>query len=295
MRSIPSVTFCGQTIRQEQVSEIAMIVATFPRLTRTELANTICELFAWKRPTGKLKTVECRQFLEHLDAIGIIQLPACQSKYAKRTKFSVDRTESSDTQAIISVKLGDLSPIRLSRVKNYAERQLWYEYMDRYHYLGYRIPFGAQLRYFIQSGMSQALLGCLQFSSPAWKIAARDRWIGWSDSERKRNLQKIINNSRFLIFPWVRVKNLASSVLAVAVKKVPPDWCECYGYRPVLMETLVDQKQFKGTCYKAANWVNVGQTTGRGRMDRKNERKGMAVKDVFAYPLTHRFQQELLE
>jgi len=295
MRQVPTETFCGQAIRQDQVSEIAQIVATFPKLTRTELANTICELFSWKRPTGKLKTVECRQFLERLDARGIIQLPDCQTKYARRAKFSVDRTESSDTQAIISVKLGDLSPIRLRRVKNYAERQLWYEYIDRYHYLGYRLPFGAQLRYFIQSGMSHALLGCLQFSSPAWKIAARDRWIGWSDSERKRNLQKIINNSRFLIFPWVRVKNLASSVLAVAVKKVPPDWCECYGYRPVLMETLVDQKQFKGTCYKAANWVNVGQTTGRGRMDRKNERKGMAVKDVFAYPLTNRFRQELLE
>jgi hypothetical protein len=295
MPSIPSVTFCGQTIRQEQVSEIAMIVATFPKLSRTELANTICELFAWKRPTGKLKTVECRQFLEHLDSIGIIQLPACQSKYAKRTKFSVDKTESSDVRAILSVELSELAPVLLSRVKDYAERQLWYEYMDRYHYLGYRLPFGAQLRYFIKSGVSRVRLGCLQFSSPAWKMAARDRWIGWSDEERKRNLQKIINNSRFLIFPWVQVKNLASSVLAVAVKRVADDWCECYGIRPVLMETLVDQSQFKGTCYKAANWLHVGETTGRGRMDRQNKRKGMAVKDVFIYPLSKKFQQELLE
>jgi len=295
MRAIPSETFCGQTIRQDQLNEIALIVATFPKLTRTELANTICELFSWKRPTGKLKTVECRQFLERLDAIGIIQLPACQTKYAKRTKFSVDKTKSSDAHAILSVKLRDLSPVQLSRVKNYAERQLWYEYMDRYHYLGYRLPFGAQLRYFIQSGMSRALLGCLQFSSPAWKMAARDRWIGWSDEERKRNLQKIINNSRFLIFPWVRVKNLASSVLAVAAKTVPVDWGECYGYRPVLMETLVDQSQFKGTCYKAANWVHVGQTTGRGRMDRRNKRKGMAVKDIYLYPLSKSFRKELMQ
>lgn len=295
MRSTPSETFCGQTITQDQLNEIAMIVATFPKLTRTELANTICELFSWKRPTGKLKTVECRQFLERLDAKGIIQLPACQPQYAKRTKFSVGKTESSDKQAILSVKLRDLSPIRLSRIKNYTERQLWYEYIDRYHYLGYRLPFGAQLRYFIQSGPSRNRLGCLQFSSPAWKMAARDRWIGWSDEERKRNLQKIINNSRFLIFPWVRVKNLASSVLAVAVKTVPADWCECYGYRPVLMETLVDQTQFKGTCYKAANWLHVGETTGRGRMDRLNKRKGMAVKDVFVYSLTKRFRTELME
>ena len=295
MRSIHCVTFCGQTVRQDQLSEIAMIVATFPKLTRTELANTICELFSWKRPTGKLKTVECRQFLERLDALGFIQLPACQTKYAKRTKLSVDKTESSDAHAILSVKLRDLSPVQLSRVKNYAERQLWYEYMDRYHYLGYRLPFGAQLRYFIQSGMNLTRLGCLQFSSPAWKMAERDRWIGWSDEERKRNLQKIINNSRFLIFPWVRVKNLASSVLAVAVKTVPSDWHECYGYRPVLMETLVDQSQFKGTCYKAANWVHVGQTTGRGRMDRQNKRKGMAVKDIYLYPLSKCFRKELMK
>lgn len=295
MQSIPSVTFCGQTLRQDQVNELALIVATFPKLTRTELANTICELFDWKRPTGKLKTVECRQFLEHLDAVGTIRLPACQAKYAKRTKFSVDKTQSSDTQAIVSVKLSELAPVRLTRVKDYAERQLWYEYMDRYHYLGYRLPFGAQLRYFIESGTSRDRLGCLQFSSPAWKMAARDQWIGWSDEERKNNLQKIIGNSRFLIFPWVRVKNLASSVLAMAADTVPDDWCDCYGYRPVLIETLVDQSQFKGTCYKAANWVHVGATTGRGRMDRQNKRKGMAVKDIFVYPLSRRFRQELMQ
>ncbi len=182
----------------------------------------------------------------------------------------------------------------LNRVQNYAQRQLWYEYMDRYHYLGYRIPFGAQLRYFIQSGIDQARLGCLQFSSPAWRMAARDHWIGWSDEQRRKNLQKIITNSRFLIFPWVQVKNLASSVLSLAAKTVPHDWIACYGRRPVLMETLVDQKQYKGTCYRAANWVYVGETTGRGRMDRQNKRKGMAVKDIYLYPLSKRFRQELM-
>jgi hypothetical protein len=125
-------------------------------------------------------------------------------------------------------------------------------------------------------------------------MAARDRWIGWSDEQRKDNLQKIINNSRFLLFPWVQIKNLASSVLALAVRTVAQDWHDCYGYRPVLMETLVDQRRFKGTCYKAANWVHVGATTGRGRMDRENKRKGMAVKEIYVYPLSNRFRQELL-
>ena len=284
--------FCGQVVRQDQLSEI---VDTFSKLSRGELANTICELFSWKRPTGKLKTVECRQFLERLDARGIIRLPSSRKHNRAPTKAAVPRTTQADTQSPISVKISELSPISLSKVKTKEQRQLWYEYIDRYHYLGYQLPFGAQLRYFIKSGASQALvLGCLQFSSPAWKMAPRDRWIGWNDEQRQRNLQKVISNSRFLIFPWVQVKNLASSVLGLAVKTLPDDWESCYAYRPVLMETLVAQNRFKGTCYKAANWVHVGATTGRGRMDRENTRKVMAVKEIYVYPLTKRFRQQLL-
>lgn len=294
MQSISSEKFCGQTVKKKQLDEIIEIIGTFPKLSRTELANTVCELFSWKRPTGKLKSVECRQFLERLDANGIIRLPVCRKQHAKRTKTNVPRTEQADTQTTISVNLKDLSPILLTRVETQEQRQLWYEYIDRYHYLGYQLPFGAQLRYFIKAGTTDAVLGCLQFSSPAWKMAPRDRWIGWSDEQRKRNLQKIINNSRFLILPWVKVKNLASSVLALAIRTVPDDWQCCYGYRPVLMETLVDQKRFKGTCYKAANWIHMGATTGRGRMDRENKRHGMAVKAIYIYPMSNRFRQELL-
>ncbi len=294
MQPISCESFCGRVVSKNQVSEIVEIVATFPKLTRAELANTICELFSWKRPTGKLKTVECRQFLERLDAKGIIRLPACRERYTKGSKTNVHRSAQADRQAIISVKLSELSPIVLIRVKTKAQRDLWYEYIDRYHYLGYQLPFGAQLRYFIQSATEDGVfLGCLQFSSPAWKMAARDRWIGWSDEQRKDNLQKIINNSRFLLFPWVQIKNLASSVLALAARTVSQDWHDCYGYRPVLMETLVDQRRFKGTCYKAANWVHVGATTGRGRMDRENKRQGLAVKEIYVYPLSKRFRQEL--
>jgi hypothetical protein len=295
MKPISSETFCGQVVSKDELNEIDEIVATFPKLSRAELANTICEIFSWKRPTGKLKAIECRQFLERLDAKGIIQLPACRKQYAKGAKTNISRSKQADPQATISVKLRELSPLILAKIKTREQRQLWYEYIDRYHYLGYQLPFGAQLRYFIQSGKRHAvILGCLQFSSPAWKMAPRDEWIQWTDEQRKSNLQKIINNSRFLIFPWVKVKNLASSVLALAVKTVPDDWQSCYGYRPVLMETLVDQKRFKGTCYKAANWVHVGATTGRGRMDRENKRKGMAVKEIYVYPLSNRFRQELL-
>jgi hypothetical protein len=288
-----SNTFCGQAVTKNQIREISEIVDLFPKLSRTELSNTVCELFSWKRPTGKLKTVECRDFLECLDEKGVIKLPASRKQYKKARRTEIQRTEQGDTQATISVNLGELRPLLLSRVQTKEQRSLWYEYIDRYHYLGYQLPFGAQLRYFIKSGKTDAILGCFQFSSPAWKMAARDRWIQWDDEQRSRNLQKIINNSRFLIFPWVKVKNLASSILALAVKTVPDDWQRCYGYRPVVMETLVDRKRFKGTCYKAANWLYIGQTTGRGRMDRENKRYGKLVKHIYVYPLTSRFRQEL--
>lgn len=283
--------FCGQSVNEEQIGGIAEIIKTFSRLSRTELANTVCELFSWKRDNGKLKSVECRLFLEKLDQKGIISLPECRSKYANKGMANIPRTPKAESQPAIRAKLNKLSSISLVRVKSREQRQLWYEYIDRYHYLGYRLPFGAQLRYFIQSGAD--ILGCFQFSSPAWKMAPRDRWIGWGDETRKVNLQKIINNSRFLILPWVKVKNLASTALSLAVKNVPDDWLGQFGCRPVLMETLVDSSRFKGTCYRAANFVHVGETTGRGRMDRDNKRRGMAVKDIYVYPLAPRFRQEL--
>ena len=286
-------TFCGQAVNTQQLAEIVEIIETFPKLSRTELSNTVCELFSWKRPTGKLKNVECRQFLEYLDEKGTIKLPACRKQYATKGGTKVHRTGKAGIQPPISTKLKELSPIGLTRVDNQEQRQLWYEYIDRYHYLGYQLPFGAQLRYFIKSGVTGDLLGCFQFSSPAWKMAPRDRWIGWADAKRKANLQKVINNSRFLIFPWVEVKNLASRALSLAVKTVVDDWQSCYGYRPVLMETLVDPKRFKGTCYKAANWIHVGKTTGRGRMDRDHNRQGAAVKEIYVYPLSSRFRQKL--
>ena len=126
-------------------------------------------------------------------------------------------------------------------------------------------------------------------------MGARDRWIGWSDRQRCRNLQRIVSNSRFLIFPWIHVKNLASAALSLAAKIVPDDWHDCYKCKPVLMETLVDGSRYMGTCYRAANWVYAGRTTGRGRMDRQNKRAGAAVKDIYLYPLTRRFKEALIK
>jgi hypothetical protein len=284
--------FCGQIVSKKQINEIIEIINIFPKLSRNELANTICELFSWKRPTGKLKSVECFQFLENLDEKGIIKLPLSRSNCTKKKTLKILLTEKTDIQPTISVKLKELAPIVLERIVSKEQRQLWYEYIDRYHYLGYQLPFGAQLRYFIKSGSTNEILGCFQFSSPAWRMAPRDQWIGWSDEQRKINLQKIVNNSRFLILPWVKVKNLASSALALAAKKIRKDWYDSYGYSTVLMETLVDEKKFKGTCYKAANWVHLGKTTGLGRMGRGTQ-NNLVIKEIYIYPLTRRFREEL--
>ncbi len=293
MPSKSSVKFCGQVVTDAQLKDIKEIIETFPKLSRNELAHTVCELFSWKRPTGKLKGIECRQFLERLDQKGVIHLPDIRQMAPRESKPKIIITQQTDLQPIISTKLKALSPLSLIRVKTKEQRQLWYQYIDRYHYLRYHLPFGAQLRYFIQSGATDTLLGCFQFSSPAWSMMPRDRWISWDPEQRKRNLQKIVNNSRFLIFPWVQVKNLASKTLALAVKIVPDDWEQSYGYRPVLMETLVDEERFNGTCYKAANWHYVGKTTGRGRMDRDRKKDGIVIKSIYLYPLTSGFREEL--
>ncbi len=153
----------------------------------------------------------------------------------------------------------------------------------RYHYLGWRVPFGANLRYWARNRDRE--LACLLWTSPAWKMQARDAWIGWSDRQRQRNLQRIVNHSRFLILPWVHVKGLASKILAHSARQMPHDWQTRYGVRPLLLETLVDAARFRGTCYRAANWIHLGQTSGRGRLDREHTAHGKAVKDIFVYPL----------
>src|SRR5207302_9095664 len=164
-----------------------------------------------------------------------------------------------------------------------------------YHYLGYRVPYGAQLRYFIRSQqLPGTLLACLLFTSAAWKMAPRDQYIGWSDRSRKSNLAQVVNNSRFLILPWVRIPHLASHSLSRAGRQLRLDWRERYGVEPVLLETLVDRERYSGTCYRAANWVSVGFTRGRGRMDRTGQGQGPR-KEIFLYPLERRWQGHLCE
>jgi hypothetical protein len=178
----------------------------------------------------------------------------------------------------------------MSRVATSEESSLWNELIERYHYLGYHPLPGAQVRYLARDG--ERLLGALGFGAAAWKVAARDSLIGWTSDERKNRLHLVVNNARFLILPWIHVKNLASRILGLAARQVCSDWPELYCYQPVLLETFVERERFAGTCYKAANWLYAGQTRGRGKLDRYH-RHNVPVKDVYLYPLDRRFRQLL--
>jgi hypothetical protein len=169
-----------------------------------------------------------------------------------------------------------------------SEVSLWNQYVERYHILGYRQPFGAHQRYFILSS-DERYLGCILFSAAAWALEARDQWIGWTETDRSKRLHLVVNNTRFLIFPWVQVKNLASKALSLAAKRIGYDWQDRYGYRPVLLETFVDPEEYRGTCYKAANWIMLGWTAGRGRMDRYKQYPS-SPKHIYVYPLNRDFR-----
>jgi uncharacterized protein DUF4338 len=202
--------------------------------------------------------------------------------------------EASASQAKVEGSAGEFEPLEMRGVESREQSRLWTELIERHHYLRYRVPVGANLRYLVRSGQKErSVLACLLWSSPAWKMAARDQWIGWNAEQRARNLQLIVNNSRFLVLPWVRIQGLASKILALSARQMPHDWQTRYGYRPLLLETLVDTKRFRGTCYRAANWLHVGQTSGRGRMDREHQRHGQAIKDIYVYPLVRDARQRL--
>jgi len=285
-----SPSFCGRTFSSGELELMRRTAREFSALGVTEIARTICELLEWTRPNGGLKNHECRQLLERLQAEGFLQLPEVRKRGCRGPR-RVDTSVPCSEPAPVVCAASECEPLELAVVEGKAESRRWREQVERYHYLGCRVPFGAHLRYWARN--RQRELACLLWTSPAWRMQARDEWIGWSDEQRRGNLQRLVNNGRFLILPWVRVKGLASKILALSVRQMPREWEIRYGCRPLMLETLVDPTRFRGTCYRAANWIPVGQTTGRGRMDRDHAAHGQAVKDIYLYPLVRNARQQL--
>jgi hypothetical protein len=292
-----AVRFNGRSFTPEELSLIREVVASCSGLSRAELANTVCELLGWQRSRGALKARECWEFLELLDARGVLRLPEKRLCGRPRGRCTlVPMTQQGDPSREVGGELSEFEPVVLDLVQDQQQRLVFRELMGRHHYLGFAVPFGAHLRYLVHvSRPERMVVGCVQFSSPAWRMKVRDRWIGWDDRTRGQHLQRVVNNSRFLILPWVRIRNLASTVLSLAARRLRPEWRQRYGVEPLLLETLVDHNRYTGACYRAANWIDLGLTTGRGRMDRENRRYGMAPKKVMVYPLVKDARRRLRE
>ena len=279
--------YCGRDFSTTEIAQIVQLIAENTEYHRADLSREVCRILQWYKADGGLKEMSCRVAMLRMHADGLIELPA-----PRRTKPALRpfcSTKATDPQEPILHPVHHLGPLSLQLVGR-NESALWNEYIGRYHYLGYTPLPGAQLRYFVL--LNQQVIALLGFGAAAWQAAPRDKYIGWTHSLRKRHLPLIVNNARFLILPWVQVKNLASKILAMAVKQLPNDWQKQYQITPVLMETFVENDRFAGTCYKAANWISVGSTKGRGKLG-PSGKQSVPIKDLLLYPLRKDFRRIL--
>lgn len=279
--------YCGRDFHAEEIAQIRQLIAEDPARTRAELSRLTCRRLSWYKADGGLKDMSARLAMLRMQADGLIELPPPRGP---RPDPRVRLSARSDPGPLLDQPAGALAPLTLQRVRQKAQSRLWNEYIQRYHYLGHKPLPGAQLRYLVYSATQP--IAVLGFGAAAWQCAPRDRYIGWTHQQRQRNLALIVNNARFLILPWIQSKNLASMILAQAARTLPDHWQEVYGYRPVLLETFVEKQRFLGTCYKAANWVYLGQTQGRGKLGPAGK-QSVPIKDLWVYPLDRHFRDPL--
>ena len=288
IEALESTTFGGKRFTRKQLCDIQTTIERFPALSLRELGHTVCENLRWKTPKGTHRIQACLGALAEMEQAGIVRLPAKKIQQKPRQKRPL-LSEGTREQPRITETLDCLMPIRVQPVTAPAQIALWNEFVDRYHYLGYKRPMGTHLRYFIRAN-DQRLLGCLLFSFATRSLACRDQWIGWHAKARARHLHLILNNNRFLIFPWVEVKCLASKALSTVARQIGDDWQAHHGYRPVLLETFVDPTRFTGASYRAANWQAIGQTVGSAP---RAQQAGASPKDCYVYPLEKDFRAVL--
>ena len=276
--------YSGREFSLQEIEQIRQLMQQNPTLLRTPLSRKLCELFTWTKPNGELKDMSCRVALLRMQAHGLITLPASRMPHRGRPHFPA--TAATDAQAPLLRPVHEIGTLTLQPVLGTPVSRLWNEYVQRYHYLGYTPMSGSQMRYNVFAG--EQLVALLSFGASAWKLGPREQFIGWPEPMRLKNLQRVVNNARFLILPWVQSKGLASKILSKVARQLPSDWQLRYGYRPVLFETFVESQRHRGTCYKAANWVHVGQTTGRGKKSAVHHQI-IPIKDIWLYPLRRDF------
>jgi hypothetical protein len=276
------ITIRGKQFGNCEIALIKQIIAENPGISRRELSILISQRLNWYQANGHLKDRACRDVLLRLAQKGLIDLP--QPIYTLKTQNAgVKAIDFIEPVTTITTNISELPRPIFKIAHDSASRQLWNYLIDTYHYKGCRIVVGRHIKYLVY--VEQQLIGCFAFADAVLQLHSRDQWLGWNEQQRAANLHLIINNVRFLILPWVQIRNLASKLLSLSSRIVPDDWQRIYHYRPVLIETFVEQQRFRGTCYQAANWIYLGQTEGLGRSGMKYYAHGI-IKDVYVYPLT---------
>ena len=293
----------GRILSDQDIKQVVEIVRMYPRLSFEEIVKTICVVLRWNSFVGTKKEEDVERLLHCLADKELIKLTNQHQKKTgkwciERKGKAINRHEIQITEKTILGEetcgiINNFYPVNLELVDNLEKESLWNEYIERYHYLKYGSPFGDRLKYFIAiGGEKPQYAGCLLFSSSAWALEGRDKWIGWTKEDRALRLRFVVNNTRFLIFPWIKIRNLASWVLSEASRRIQKDWLRQYKYEPVLIETFVDAAKYTGASYKAANWIYLGKTKGRGRQDRYTKHLS-SPKQIYMYPLVEDFRDYL--
>ena len=282
----------GREITDADVVLIQQLIDAHPSLSRRALSQKLCAAWNWVQPNGQPRDMVCRGLMLHLHRAGHIELPPAKqtphNPLARRPQpatVEIERTPLRDS-------LRAVGSLHIEQVRRTTRESLFNSLIEQHHYLGYTRPVGEHLKYLVSAGNRP--LACLAWSSAPRHLGCRDRFIGWSPAARRRNIRLIAYNLRFLILPWVEVPHLASHLLGRMTRRLPEDWQRIYGHPVYFLETFVDPQRFRGTCYRAANWIMLGQTTGRGKAD-QTHRPNRPIKEVWGYPLGRRFRERLSE
>lgn len=286
------VKYRGREVTDADVAFIGQLIDSHPNLSRRALSQKLCEAWNWVQPNGQPRDMVCRGLMLALHRAGHIELPPPRAvppnPLAQRSRpvaIEIERTPLRES-------LQGLRPLHIQQVRRTDQEPLFNSLIQQHHYLGYTQPVGEHLKYVVSA--RNRPIACLAWSSAPRHLGCRDRFIGWSAEARRRNIRLIAYNLRFLILPWVQVPHLASHLLGRMARVLPEHWQRLYGHPVYFLETFVDPKRFRGTCYRAANWIVLGQTTGRGKAD-QTHRPNRPIKEVLGYPLCRRFRQRLSE
>lgn len=291
MSGFDPIRLRGRDITSDVLQFIQQTIAVHGHEGRSAISRILCEQWNWRQSNGGLKDMACRDLLLRLERLGLIQLPPRQSQKANYRIIPPLPAEFEEQAAPpLTGRVDAFGGLHLEMVRGRENETLWDSLVHRYHYLGCRTIVGSYLKYLAH--LDDHLVACLGWGSAAWKVGGRDRFIGWTAEQRQQHLSGLANNVRFLILPWVRVQHLASKTLALSARRLPLDWQNVFAEELCLLETFVDCSRFQGTCYKAANWLCVGQTKGSAKRGASYHRHGVA-KAVWVYPLRSDFRARL--